>query len=262
MTATIVAHRVHAVLIGHHLNLRPLQRTGGVLASVPLTVEVAGGGMAVLFRFGVVVFFDVAPAEQATFLQQIAEYVADPLSDGETEALTVLKQPDAVEGPTEEGVTVNDDDLPTLQLIADILAKSLVLENYELSVGRSFDLVEPLARRLREGRHGVRRVRDLISHIGDVLQIQHRLVGRAEVGEKPDLLWDHPERERLYARLDQEYEIRERRLALERKLGLINETAETLLELIQAQRSLRVEWYIVILIVVEIVLTLYELFLH
>ena len=31
---------------------------------------------------------------------------------------------------------------------------------------------------------------------------------------------------------------------------------------LQTQRSLRVEWYIVILIVVEILLTLYELFLH
>lgn len=31
---------------------------------------------------------------------------------------------------------------------------------------------------------------------------------------------------------------------------------------VQAQRTLRVEWYIVIPIVVEIVLTLYELFWH
>ena len=36
----------------------------------------------------------------------------------------------------------------------------------------------------------------------------------------------------------------------------------TLLDLLQNRRSLRVEWYIVILIVVEIVLTLYELFVR
>jgi uncharacterized Rmd1/YagE family protein len=49
---------------------------------------------------------------------------------------------------------------------------------------------------------------------------------------------------------------------LECKLNLISTTAQTLLELVQAQRTLRVEWYIVILIVVEIGLTLYELFFH
>ena len=37
---------------------------------------------------------------------------------------------------------------------------------------------------------------------------------------------------------------------------------ETQLQLLQAKHSLRVEWYIVILIVVEILLTLYELFVH
>jgi uncharacterized Rmd1/YagE family protein len=51
-------------------------------------------------------------------------------------------------------------------------------------------------------------------------------------------------------------------MALERKLELVSRTAETLLDLLQDKRTLRVEWYIVILIVVEIVLTLYELWWH
>ena len=61
-------------------------------------------------------------------------------------------------------------------------------------------------------------------------------------------------------RLEDEYELRERHVALERKLDLISRTAETLLDLMQHKRSLRVEWYIVILIVIEILLTLYEIY--
>ena len=64
--------------------------------------------------------------------------------------------------------------------------------------------------------------------------------------------------ERFYLLLEAEYEISERHIALERKLDLISRTAETLLDLLHSQRSLRVEWYIVILIVVEIVLSLIE----
>ena len=37
-------------------------------------------------------------------------------------------------------------------------------------------------------------------------------------------------------------------------------TGQTLLDLVYTRRSLRVEWYIVILIVVEIVLIVYDLF--
>ena len=78
--------------------------------------------------------------------------------------------------------------------------------------------------------------------------------------EKPEILWEHPELERLYQRMADEYELRERHAALERKLELIYRSAETLLDLLHSKRTLRVEWYIVILIVVEVLLTLYEMF--
>jgi uncharacterized Rmd1/YagE family protein len=89
---------------------------------------------------------------------------------------------------------------------------------------------------------------------------QHHMVGRVEIAEKPDLLWDHPELERLHSRLVAEFELLDRDRALSRKMRLISDTAEALLNLVHNKRSLRVEWYIVILILVEIALSLYELF--
>ncbi len=106
-----------------------------------------------------------------------------------------------------------------------------------------------------------RRPSDLLRQIGDVLLTQHRMVGRVEVEEKPDVLWDHPELERLYARLEDEYELVERSRAMERKLALISETAGTLIELVHNQRSLRLEWYIIGLIGLELLLSLYGLVL-
>jgi uncharacterized Rmd1/YagE family protein len=85
------------------------------------------------------------------------------------------------------------------------------------------------------------------------------MVGRVEVGEKPDVLWDLPGLNRLFSRLEDEYELAARRLALDRKLGLISRTVETQVDLLQNKRALRVEWYIVVLIVIEIFLTLYQL---
>ncbi len=63
----------------------------------------------------------------------------------------------------------------------------------------------------------------------------------------------------LVIRLQNEYELKERHLDLERKLSLIAQTAETLLDILRNERSLRVEWYIVILIILEILLTLYQM---
>jgi uncharacterized Rmd1/YagE family protein len=46
---------------------------------------------------------------------------------------------------------------------------------------------------------------------------------------------------------------------MERKLALISETAGTLIELVHNQRSLRLEWYIIGLIGLELLLSLYGL---
>src|SRR5437764_679785 len=71
---------------------------------------------------------------------------------------------------------------------------------------------------------------------------------------------EEDELERLYARLEDEYELVERSRAMERKLALINETVGTLIDLVQNQRSVRLEWYIIGLIGIEILLSLYQLF--
>jgi uncharacterized Rmd1/YagE family protein len=94
-----------------------------------------------------------------------------------------------------------------------------------------------------------------------MLLIESRMVGRAEISEKPELLWDQPGLEGLFARLQDEFEIRERHLALERKMNLLSHTTQSVQDLLTTRHSLRVEWYIVILIVFEILLTLYEMFI-
>jgi uncharacterized Rmd1/YagE family protein len=64
--------------------------------------------------------------------------------------------------------------------------------------------------------------------------------------------------ERLHARLSDEYELRERGAALERKLTWIGNTIQTLLSLLQARRALGLEAAVVVLVGIEVAFTLYE----
>ena len=74
------------------------------------------------------------------------------------------------------------------------------------------------------------------------------------MAEKPDVVWDRPDLERLYARLQDEYELEERAETLARKLAVISDTAEVLTDIIDTRRSLRLEIIIVVLIAIELVL--------
>jgi uncharacterized Rmd1/YagE family protein len=147
-----------------------------------------------------------------------------------------------------------------LLVISDVLAKSVVLAHDERQVARVFEVIEPFALELAtRGKARLDRT-GILKMIGNALLVQHRVSGRIAIGEKPDALWDRPDLERLYARLEDEYELRERVDGLYRKLGVISETANTLGDIIDTRRSLRLELVVVGLIAFEIIITIYQIF--
>jgi len=257
MTANTI--HVRALLLAQGIDLRSYTPPK-VLARDPLTLELAEGGSVVLFRFGVAVVFGGSPDSDPHLRAALQDYLRAPFPEFRVEELT-LEVEEGAPAEIRGGVLLLPDlATPRRQVIADILAKSVLLDSYEHYIAGVFDRIEPLAERLQRRARLPRREEKLKRYLGDILQIQHRLVGRAEVGEKPEVLWEHEEYDRLWRRLESEFEISERQAALDRKLEVIGNTAETLLGLLQDRHTLRVEWYIVILIVVEILLSLYELF--
>jgi required for meiotic nuclear division protein 1 len=250
---------VRALLLGERLDTRTLERDSA-LAAAPLAVSVDGGGTAIIFRYGAVVLFESSVAATERFLASLDPLVTDKFAIVEREDLQLLIRPDTDQlVDTAGNITLRDRKIERLQLVADVLAKNLVLSHYEGRVAAIFDRIEPLAATLRKkGRAGVPG-KVLLQHIGNVLLMQQRMVGRVETGEKPELVWEHPELDRLYMRLAEEYELRERGRAIDRKLEIVSRTVETLLSPEQTRSSLRVEWYIVALIVAELAIAAYSL---
>jgi required for meiotic nuclear division protein 1 len=248
-----------ALLIGQRIDLRALgsqQRLGGG----PLVVSVRGGGAAIIFRYGAVVLFDVQPLEEDEFLRQLKPRVQNPNAEPEVEQVAVRIDAEAKEVLEGLFVILKDTTSERLEIVADILSKSVVLARYESTVAQTFDRIEPFAAELTKEKAGSQMARELLSHLGSALLIEQQMVGRVQIDDTPELLWDRPDLERLFARLRDEFEILERFTALNRKLELVSRTVETALGLIQARRSLRVEYYVVILIIFEILLTLYQMF--
>lgn len=251
--------KARAILLGERLDLRPW-RVADALTTNPLMVRVKGGGAVVLYRYGVAVFFGVHAAEEMGFLSHLEPFVYNAYAEPETEELEVrVEQVDR--GSLIGGVVLLPDaDVQRLQVLADVLSKSVLLSLYERKVAGDFDRIEPLAADLGRSGRVPRHSRELLKMIGSMLLVEQRMVGRAEIADKPEILWDNPSLEALYVKVEDEFEITTRHAALERKLNLISQAAQTVVQLLSSKHSLRVEWYIVILIVVEIMLTLYEMF--
>ena len=250
---------VRAYLVSERLHLRGYYETP--MEFQPLVVAAGESGLAMLFRYGAVVLFNLSDAEQKAFLLDLAPRMERPLSHPETEDGRIFVSAGQAEGVAFDGIAVSDLGLPRLQLVAIVLARSVALQRYETAMAAVFDVIEPLAQRIEREGGAPHVLRQLLQHIGGALSVQAKMIGRVEIQDKPELLWDQPELERLYLRLESEYELRERDTVLERKLALVSHTAETALNLLHNRRMLRVEWYIVVLIAVEIGLYTYEIWL-
>jgi len=249
----------HALQLGDRINTAGFE--GEVVSSAPLAVRILPDGLAVLFRYGVAVLIGLSAKQETEFVARLKARTVSPITPPEEEWAKIQLAHEAEETiPVGGPILIREFSLERLLVVADALAKSVVLGHDEREVTNVFDTIEPFAQELATFGKTSRNRTDLLKLLGNALLVQHRVSGRVAVGEKPDVLWDRPDLERLYARLEDEYELNERVETLNRKLAVIADTATTLSDIIDTKRSLRLEIVVVALITFEIAVTFLEIF--
>jgi len=250
--------RVRALLVSDRIDTSNLEHDG-VVSTAPLTLKFGAEGLVTLFRYGVIVTIGLSAEQEAQVLRGLQPRLIRPVDPPEEETALIEIAPDRDEQILPGGPILLKTVTPEhLIVTAYALSKSVVLARDEREVAAVFEVVEPLARQLAEHGHTFAGRRAILKHIGNALLVQHRVSGRVAVAEKPDVVWDRPDLDRLYARLEDEYELQERAEALARKLKVIADTAEVLTDIIDTRRTLRLEIIIVILIAIELVIAGYQ----
>jgi uncharacterized Rmd1/YagE family protein len=249
-----------ALQLGERIDLKGLERDDTFSMS-PLAFRTPEGATVVLFKSGTAVFIDMNPVAEEHMVRSLAGRIAGTLTERETESARLVVKPEEEELIGASGaLQLKSLDQHRLLLVAQALAMSASLSYDERRIAQAFDQIGSVAeslkqRRLPSGPRGA-----LLEQLGDALSIQQRLAGRIDLVDKPDVLWDHPELERFWAKLVDEYDLIARSRAIERKLEVIRETADTITDLIATRTSHRLEWYIIALILLEVVLGLYDRF--
>lgn len=253
-----------AIRLGRRLKLTGLQATdfnqAEAISTSPLILRLGSGGFATLFSYGTVVLIGVSQAEEEAFLQSLGDRIESRL---ETPVVVVSEiEIGAGEKITADFVTVRDLSPPCLIVVADALAKNAALAFEEAEVRNVLEALEPFADDLADTGRLPRNRRRMLRTLGHALRIHHRLLERVEVEERPELLPSSDEIDRLHERLADTYHFRKRAKALSRKLDVIEVMTTALTEMLDAQRGIRLESLIVLLIAVEMSIYVYDLFLR
>ena len=258
---------IRALHLGESIDIKGLEREDA-FSKNPLGFRTNSGGVAVVFKTGSVAFANMTPIEEDDLVRGLGDRIKAPLDVREIEMATIEVKPDEDDNISTSGIIqIKAQETTRLLLIAEALAMSVALGYDERRVASAFERVEPIANSLinRQLPGGMRAQfysggvqPQMYEEIGEALLVQHRLASRADLDDKPDVLWDRPELERFWAKLVDEYDLPARARAVGRKLDVIRESADTITDLIATRTSHRLEWLVIALISLEIILGLID----
>ena len=245
---------MHARLLGSRIDTRAIDEDD------PARLLAGAAGLTFVFRDGVAVTVGNDLEAIAALDRALAARVSDPSPLRETESAELVVRPGGNEKIGPDGAIHLLDGAPErLELVAIVLARSVMLSRDEVLVAEAFDAISPLVSDLRARGRAELSIREAMKLVGNALAARHRIMGTASANDRPDMLWDHPGLDRLYARLEDEYELDERAEVLERKFVALGDVTEVLLDIVRDKRAFRLELAIVALIALEIVLSLIAL---
>lgn len=251
--------KIHAFHLGKKLALREVQTKLGFKSSAkePMIVEYARKRYVAMFRYGVVVFWNFRAGEMNEFLEKLGPFVIDPFPQAvEEEAWLRVGAPrDEVRG---NDIAFTEMTTEKIAVVSLIFGRSVALDYYDREIQKvlnDFDeLIQSLALTGRAGLSG----RTLLKKIGAAMNIRHMIVHQMALLDKPDLAWEDPSLNNLYQEVAEDYEIEDRYTILNEKLQTIFHNVEFITSFLESKRTLTVEVIIVLLIVIEIAIFVYE----
>jgi len=219
------------------------------------------GSFFFLYRFGSLVFFNVEPARQTAIMEKLKLITgrSDFLVTSDEYALETQKDsPNSVQF---ERVIVDKLTLDRVEIMALILAQSTTLEYFEIKVdelvGKSGEIGDLLK---RTGRLWLRSTK-INRFIGNCMATKQELVTSLYLLDKPDETWQDQILDSLYRDAVDMFELKERYKTIDYKLKMVQENLELIGDLLAGRKNTFLEFLIVVLIAVEIVLFVYDLWL-
>ncbi len=228
-----------------------------VLATDPLIIEVVRGEVVVLTKFGAVVFWDTSPKTRDDLLAEVAALPAASRRDERVgDTLRVQVGLDPGREPDFNDVHVRDLTLEKVKVISLAFGQSVALDHFEHAVDAVMRSLEPRINALHRRGALVGSEREVLRAVGFALEVRAQVLANLTLFDRPPEAWESEAIERLDNLLYDHFDLEERVSAITQKLAFLNDLNDTFLEVLNHRKSVRLEWIVVILILVEVVMGL------
>ncbi len=212
------------------------------------------------FAYGCVVFWGFTEEEEQAILFSLKEFEKTPNAKAEMDEFSFAYG---------EGMHIEEDEIIlhtkntlTKLAISHGLAQSVKLTTFEDTIQTTIDKTKYLPEDLSmKGKISMSR-KGISKKMGELFIERNFINLHSDILDTPEFFWNYPELEPFYRRTAHYLDVTKRIEVLNRRLTVVHELFEILSNELNHQHSSRLEWTIIILIVIEVVIALLRDLFH
>lgn len=251
-------YKAETVYIGEYVDLKKVQESVRQYTYLnrdhPLVVRLLNNQYAVLTKFGGVTFWNVPYKLRIQFLIEIKPFIKN-----KKDAYPYDEDTKVIEKGDGNKITFDKVYLPHLgveqiKIISYVLSQSVALERYEDEIETSLSEVGIIVDNLKSSGKALLSEKKLLQQIGKVLSVKQTAVAHLSLFDKPEEIWESPELEDLYNRMNVEYELQDRFDVLDEKIKYLSDISQMLMSFMAEKQNAFLEKVIIVLITIDIVI--------
>lgn len=212
-----------------------------------------------IYRFGSIVFFNISQARQNEIIEKIKTIIGTKDIFVTSDELAVDVEKGCKNEVLFERVTLDKLTLERVNLLALIVAQSCALEYFEFKVDELLGTSSKITINLRDKGRMRMSEREINKFVGFCMLAKQDLVSSMYLLDKPDELWNDEILDSLYRDAVDMFELKDRYKTIDYKLKMMQDNLEIIADLLKNRRATLLELTIILLIFVEVVLFVYEL---
>ena len=218
--------------------------------------------MIYIFHFGSIVFLNFQHHEimdSINYLRKIEVGIIHSNLFKYVDEYKIESNPDEIFAINNEYMVTKQQVKYQLDIVATILAKSVALDKIEMDIAYLLDEIEEVVNNLHQGKLTVSDEK-LAKMSASILGFKLSTISYIMLLDKPAITWNNENASELFNELTTLFELNERYGKNRHKIDTLMDITEVFSGLAHAKRGTRLEWAVIILITIEIILSLLDLF--
>lgn len=205
-----------------------------------------------IFQYGMVSFFNMTDAEIKTVLDKIKPFCSNYFSEKLSESVEVIIKPNTLKVQF-DSVVLPTVDQEMVRLVMLNTSQSVALNRYSEITEEL--LIETNKHTLFLEEKGKLDIsgNKLKRFIGKVLNIKNKISENLYIFDSPEITWEKEQLNKLNQDLKRSFDLKDRYRIIHDRVEIIKENLELFKDIMDHKESSRLEWIIIILIVIEVI---------